>query len=218
MFGGRRISETLIADSVDSVRAAITRGDKAQDIDSIVVTSAVGKEGKSTLASQLAVSFARSGKRTLLVDGDVRNPRQHLVFGVPVDRGLCEVFRGEIPIADAIQATPADNLWILPAGRYDMSTLHGLSGRSVGEIMEQLRSQYDFVIVDCGPVLTGPEPMIFGQYVSGAVLSCRQDFSSLEKIDEAQRRLRNIGIRILGAVINGAMAESRQTQLALPAH
>ncbi len=218
LFGAKgRRRETLLGDCVDSVRAALTRGDKANDIDSVIVTSAVGKEGKSTLASQLAVSFAKSGKKTLLVDGDLRNPRQHLVFGMMADRGLCDVLRHDVRVEDVVQATPSENLWILPAGTWDVGSYQGLSGNSVSAILTQLRSQFDFMVVDSGPVLIGPEAMIFGQYVSGAIFATRQDHSSIEKIDEAQRRLRSVGIRVLGAVINGATADARHHLVALPA-
>ena len=195
-FGGPRFNESLVGDYVDSIRAAITRGDKAKDVDSVLVTSATGKEGKTSLASQLAVSFARGGKRTVLVDGDVRNPHQHLVFGLPADRGLCDIIRGEATVQDVVQATPAENLWILPAGHFDISSQHGLNGQVVGDLLADLRDQFDFVVIDSAPVLTGPESMMYGHYISGAILVTRQDFSSLDKVDEAQRRLRSVNIRI----------------------
>jgi capsular exopolysaccharide synthesis family protein len=199
------------------VRASLTRGDKSNDIDSVIVTSALGKEGKTTVASQLAVSLARSGKKTVLVDGDVRNPRQHQIFGMAADRGLCDVLRGDATLEDVVQATPSENLWILPAGATASASFQSLSGNDVGGVLTQLRAQFDFVVVDTAPILTGPDAVIFGVHVSGAVIATRQDHSSIEKIDEAQRRLRSVGIRVLGAVINGAFAESRGNVLSLPA-
>jgi capsular exopolysaccharide synthesis family protein len=214
--GSGRGRGALLSDCVDSVRAALTRGDKASDIDSVIITSAVGKEGKSTVASQLAVSMAKSGKKTVLVDGDLRNPRQHVVFGIPLDRGLSDILRGEATLEEVVQATPSENLWILPAGAARPGSSQGMSGNTIGKLINQLRSQFDFVIIDIAPVLTGPDAVIFGVHVSGAVFATRQDHSSIEKVDEAQRRLRSVGIRILGAVINGAASESRGV-LALPA-
>lgn len=196
-----------ITDSIDSIRAAIMYG--RAGIRSILVTSAVGQEGKSTVASQLAVSLARSGLKTVLVDGDVRGPSQHAVFGLPPDRGLCDVLRNQVDLPSVVQATPAENLWILPAGRCDQAAFHALAGPSLTTVMQHLKEQFDFVVVDSGPVLTGPEPMIFGQHVDGAVLSSRRDISQVPKVEEAFSRLRSVGIPVIGSVVNGIASETR---------
>ncbi len=208
--------EAQVADCIDSIRAAIDYGNRGKKINSIVITSALGHEGKSTLASQLAVSLARGGRRTLLIDGDVRNPQQHVVFGLPGDRGLCDVLRGQAPLEEVVQATPAENLWILPSGRCDTVAFQALAGPATGVTLERLRSQFDFIVIDAGPVLTGPEALIFGQHVDGAVISTRRDFSRLPKVDEATRRLRSVGVHVIGAVVNGVHAESRTNMVALP--
>ncbi len=215
--GSTRQREFLVATSVESIRAAITRGDRATDMNSVMVTSATGKEGKSTVASQLAVSLARSGRRTVLVDADIRHPQLHLFFGLPGDRGICDVLRGQATIDEVTQTTPSENLWILPAGRVDASSFQGLSGASIGQLVDQLRRKYDFVIIDTAPVLTGPEPLVFGHYVQGTVLTARKDISCIDKIDEAFRRLQSVGIRVLGSVILGGKSEVRSDRLSLPA-
>ncbi len=208
LFGNAR--ENDVVDSIDSVRAAITYNARGKKIQSVVITSALGGEGKSTVASQLAVSLARGGKRTLLIDGDVRNPQQHVVFGMPADRGLCDVLRGTLQLEEIVQATPAENLWILPAGRCDTAAFQALAGQGLGIAMERLTAQFDFVVVDSGPVLTGPEALIFGQFVDGAILSTRRDVSRINKVDEAKRRLEPVGIHIIGTVVNGTNTDSRR--------
>lgn len=209
--------EVLMANSVDSIRAAITRGDRATEINAVLVSSAGPKEGKSTVASQLAVSLARSGRRTVLVDADIRRPQLHLMFGLPGDRGVCDVLRGEAVADQLSQATPAENLWVLPAGRYDPVTLRGLNGPAIGAMIDNLRAKFDFVVIDSAPILSSPEPLVFGQYVSGVVISARRDFSCITKIDDATRRLQSVGIRVLGSVILGGRAEARPDRVALPA-
>lgn len=213
LFGGGSSREMAITDSVDSIRTTMLYGGNSMsDVKSIVVTSAVGGEGKSTIASQLAVSLARSGRRALLIDGDLRNPQQHAVFGLPLDRGLCEVLRGDASIDEVIQATAAEGLWIMPAGQCDLVSLQALAGQSVGAILDKITAQFDFVIVDSGPVLTGPEAMIYGQYLDGAVISTRRDVSRLPKVQEAFQRLQSVDIRVIGAVVNGTAPEIRPTK------
>ncbi len=215
LLGGGGNREAIVADSVDSLRAAITYGKDGQKIQSVMITSATGQEGKSTVASQLAVSLARSGMRTLLIDGDVRKPQQHAVFGLPADLGLSDVLREESSLEETVQATPAENLWILPAGRCDAVAYRALSGGILTDLMNRLNSQFDFIVVDSGPVLMGPEPLIFGQHVNAAVISTRRDVSQLPKVDEAYRRLQVVGIHVIGAVANGVGAEARPNRLAL---
>jgi capsular exopolysaccharide synthesis family protein len=215
LLGGRTTSETVIADSIDSIRAAIMFGAPGKEVKSVLVTSAVGHEGKSTIASQLAVSLARSGRRTLLIDADVRNPQQHAVFGLPLDRGFCDVIRGQANLEEVVQATPAEGLWILPAGRCDLATMQAMSSPVVPAIMDRVAEQFEFVILDSGPVLTGPEAMIYGQHVDAAILATRRDVSRVPKVDEASRRLQSVGIHVIGAVVNGARSDVRSNQLAL---
>ena len=215
LLGGRTTSETVIADSIDSIRAAIMYGAPGKEVKSVLITSAVGHEGKSTIASQLAVSLARSGRRTLLIDADVRNPQQHAVFGLPLDRGFCDVIRGQASLEEVVQATPAEGLWILPAGRCDMAAMQAMSGPVVPAIMDRVAEQFEFVILDSGPVLTGPEAMIYGQHVDAAILATRRDVSRVPKVDEAFRRLQSVGIHVIGAVVNGARSDVRSNQLAL---
>ena len=217
LLGGRGLSETVIADSFDSIRAAIMYGAPGRDIKSVLVTSAVGHEGKSTVASQLAVSLARAGRRTLLVDADIRNPQQHAVFGLPLDRGLCDVIRGQASLEEVIQATPAEGLWILPAGRFDNVVMQAISGPAFSQTMDRLREQFDFVILDSGPVLTGPGAIICGQNVDAAIISTRRDVSRLPKVEEAHRRLQSVGVYVIGSVVNGTKPDVRANQIALTA-
>ncbi|MEM8680480.1 MAG: CpsD/CapB family tyrosine-protein kinase, partial [Planctomycetota bacterium] len=213
--GNKGNREAVITDAIDSIRAAITYGERGKATRSVVVTSAVGEEGKSTVASQLAVSLARGGRRTLLLDGDIRNPAQHAVFGLPGDRGLCEVLREQADLEDVVQTTPAENLWILPAGRCDALAFRAFSSDALSAIMERLSTQFDFIVVDSGPVLTGPEALIFGQYVDGAILSTRRDISQLPKVDDAYRRLQSVGVHVIGSVVNGIDGTVRSSALAL---
>ncbi len=206
---------SAITDSIDSIRAAISYGRSGTN--SVVVTSAIGQEGKSTVASQLAVSLARSGLKTVLIDGDVRKPTQHAVFGLPPDRGICDVLRGQAELQSVVQATPAENLWILPAGRCDQVAFQALSAAPLSAIMQELKDQFDFIVVDGSPVLTGPEALIFGQFVDGAVVSTRRDVSQLEKVEEAYSRLKSVGIPVIGAVVNGIVSETRNRLVAMAA-
>ena len=156
----------------------------------VLVTSAATMEGRTTVASQLAASLARAGRRTLLVDGDVRRPALHALFDVPLEDGLCEVLRAEVDVADVIRPTHAEGLWLLTAGYCDVDAIHALATEQMQPVFEKLRAEYDFIIIDGAPVLGMSDALIFGQYSDGAILSVRRDFSQMPKINEAARLLR----------------------------
>jgi capsular exopolysaccharide synthesis family protein len=178
-----------------------------------MVTSALGQEGKTTVASQLAVSLARSGRRTLLIDGDVRNPQQHVVLGMAMQRGLCEVLRSEATLDEVVKATPAEGLWALCAGYRDANTDQALASPVLGRLFQELRSRFDLIVVDTGPVLTNPDAMLIGQHVDAAVISVRRDVSRLPKVNEACGRLQAVGVHVVGAVLNGAGIDVRAGEL-----
>jgi len=207
--------DDVLTESIDSIRTALLHSRKEDPIQSVMITSATGLEGKTTLAAQLAVSLARSGRRTLLIDADMHNPQQHLVFGKTFDRGFCELLRGQYELEDVIQPVSSEGLWLISTGYCDQASVQALAGEILGKIMHDIRSQFDFIVMDCGPVLTGADPLLLGQYADTTVFSVRRDVSKITKITEASDRLRSVGIPILGAVVNGIAAEVRRTRLQL---
>lgn len=196
--------QTMILESVDSIRTSLIHTLHSPGGSVVLITSAHPHEGKTTVASQLASSLARSGKRTLLVDGDLRHPGAHMVLGMPMDRGLAEILRGEAELDDVVRPTQAENLWFLSAGQICRTSIQALSRKRVPEVLESLRSGFDFVVIDSSPVLSVADARLLGQHVDGAVLSVLKDVSQIPQVYEACELLRAVGIRLLGAVVNGA--------------
>ncbi len=213
---GRRAVELSLVRSIDSVRTTLLLSKHANPYQVIMVTSALGQEGKTTIASQLAVSFARSGRRTLLVDGDTRNPQQHVVLGMPMQQGLAEVLRSEATLDEVLKATPAEGLWVLTAGYRDSHTDQYMNLPVMPKLFEELRARFDTIIVDTSPALTNPDAMLIGQNVDATILSVRRDVSRLPKVKDAHDRLRSVGIHVVGAILNGAPIDIRENELRAP--
>jgi capsular exopolysaccharide synthesis family protein len=206
-----------LTESIDSIRTQLMHDSTSKRRQVVMVTSAATMEGRTIVASQLAASLARAGRRTLLVDGDVRRPALQSLFDVPLEDGLCEVLRAEVDVADVIRPTHAEGLWLLTAGYCDVDAIHALATEQMQPVFEKLRSEYDFIVIDGAPVLGMSDALIFGQYCDGAIISVRRDVSQLPKINEAAATLRSVGIRLIGAVVNGVQTKSddRVTQLRL---
>ena len=215
--GGLRGSslESVLIESIDSIRTALLCHNGDNPVNVVMVTSATAQEGKTTLAGQLAISLARSGRRTLLVDGDLHNPQQHYVFGLPFGRGFCELLRNEATVDEVVQHVSAEGLSLISAGYCDQASLRALARERAQNVVKQLRSDFDFVVVDGGPVLVGADPLLLGQYADTALISVRRDVSRIPKVNEACDRLRAVGVHIMGAVLSGAGVEFRQRKLEL---
>ena len=135
----RRTIEVSLTRSIDSIRTSLLFAKKQQPYEVIMVTSALGQEGKTTVASQLAVSFARSGRRTLLIDGDIRNPQLHVVLGMQHDKGLCDLLRSDVTLDDVVRPTPAEGLWFLGAGYRDVNTDQYMASPVMSKMFAELR-------------------------------------------------------------------------------
>lgn len=200
---GAALISGLMSESIDSVRTMLLHGVRSKNSQVILVTSAMEQEGKSTVASQLAASLARCGKRTLLVDGDLRRPAAHLLFDMSNETGLSEVLRGEAELEEVVQPTQAPDLWLLPAGQCDLQAVQSLAAQKARDVCEKLRARFDFIIVDSGPVLAYADTLLLGQIVDAAILSVLRDVSRTPKVYEAFEKLASVNVDVLGAVVGG---------------
>ena len=174
-----------------------------------MVASAVSGEGKTSLASHLAASLARGGRRTLLVDGDLRNPAVHQLFGLSAGPGFAELLRGEVEPVQVVQNTPLENLSVLAAGAADRRALQALAQDGVVRtVFDELKEQYDFLIVDVSPVLPVADALLIGEHADAVLLSVLRNVSRLPAVHAAQQRLAALGIRVLGAVVIGEGLEA----------
>jgi capsular exopolysaccharide synthesis family protein len=171
----------------------------------VLITSALGSEGKTTLATQLAGRCANAGLSTLLIDADLRNPSLSQMLDVPDGPGLVEVLQGEATPEEALVVIDSGGgFHLLPAGNVVADPSRLLHGERLGTVLSQLRAGFDIVIVDAPPVLPVPDALMLGRWTDGAVLAVRHDSSRFPMVERAYRRLANVGITILGAVVNGA--------------
>ena len=111
----------------------------------------------------MAASLARAGRKTLLIDADLRHPRAHLVFGLDNEEGFCELLRGDVAADDVIRPTPADNLWMVTAGRCCANAVMALGKEKVGRVLGQLEARFEFIVIDTGPVLKVADALLVGR-------------------------------------------------------
>jgi capsular exopolysaccharide synthesis family protein len=197
----------LLVESVDAARSLLLHAARQEATRVVMITSAVKGEGKTTLAGHLATSLARAGRRTVLVDCDLRNPAVHRLFDVPVDPGLSEVLLGQIATDDVVRPTVANGLWVVSAGGCDPQAVQAVASGGLGPIFDWLRQRFDFVIVDTAPVLPVADTLSVSDHVDATIFSVMRDVSRGPRVYAAYERLASLGVRVLGAVIAGGLAD-----------
>ena len=211
----KRSNAGEIAESVDGVRTVISQtGRDAPKV--ILVTSAVEHEGKTTFAAQLAASLARSDKRTLLLDGDLRHPNVHLALELDLRAGLPELLRGEIGNDEAVQPTAIEGLFAVTGGTCDYAAITALSRPELGNVIKGFRESFDHVVIDAGPGLAFADTLLLGQLSDVAIVATMRDVSRVPLISAAIDKLRGVGVRVLGTVVNGVSDSGSRRRYASP--
>lgn len=197
----------LFEESIDGLRTYLSLVTSLQDMKVLAVASAISREGKTSLAAQLAISIATSsGEPTLLVDGDLRSPDIHRIFGIDRSPGVVETLHGQVPLEDAIDTSFSDHLHLLTAGRCDISPHRLLGNGKFASLIKRLREKYRHIIIDTPPILAASEALVMARAADAAILCVRRDFSRLDQVQEAYSRLQSAGVNAAGAVINGIPA------------
>jgi capsular exopolysaccharide synthesis family protein len=197
-----------LTEAIDALRTVLMHSPRVEGARVVLITSAIGGEGKTTLASHLAASLARAWRKTLLIDGDLRKPAAHTQFDLPLEPGLSEALRGEVEYDDTIKPTMTSRLWLMPAGKVDGHSLQALAQDGLGGVFEHLKEQYDFIIVDTSPVLLAPDGLLLAQQADTVLLSVLRDHSRLRAVYAAEQKLESLGIRVLGTVMIGEKTET----------
>ena len=198
-----RVWRLRLTESVDGIAARLLCKAEPGQARVMLVSSAMPGEGKTTLATQLAMSLARHLRRTLLIDFDLRRPVLDGVFGQPLEPGVCDALRGKSDVGGLVRPTSTEHLSLLTAGRWDRLALASLANGATAGLFQQLRRQFDFVIIDSSPILPVAEARFVSQHVDAVVLSVFRDVSEYPKIQAACEILEAFGARDIEAVVTG---------------
>jgi succinoglycan biosynthesis transport protein ExoP len=202
--GGGRGEQDLsgFGESVRTLRNSILLGNFDRHYRSLLVTSAAPGDGKTTTAANLAAAHAEQGKRTLLIDGDLRRPSVHRNFNLPSVVGLSNALLGEISWREALVQTAAlPHLYILPAGPPSRRA-SDLVGRGLAELLEEAASEYDLVILDAPPLLGFAEPLQMATAVDGVLVVARAGRTSRKAVASVLATLTRLRAKVVGLVLN----------------
>ncbi len=187
------------AEAYQSLRTNIEFASLAQPLHTLLIASIDQQTDKSMALANLAVVMAQAGDRVLVVDGDLRRPMQHEIFGVPNQTGLTSwLLNGGEPV---IQKTQIERLQILPAGPPTNSPAALLSQKRVENALATLRGMADYILCDAPPVLAVTDAALWASKVDGVVLLLNAGGTKREHAQRAQSLLEKVQARIIGAVL-----------------
>lgn len=174
----------------------------------IMITSSNQGEGKTTIASNLAVSLAQASRRTLLLDCDMRQSRISELFGLhDALPGLVDYLAGQAQPADILHITSVSNLHVIRSGSSSPNPAELLGSQKMADLMVLLAKEYDYVIVDSPPVMPVADSLILSKHVSAVVVVARSGVTQKSALREAISRLHTVGAKILGTVVNDVVKE-----------
>jgi protein-tyrosine kinase len=170
----------------------------------LAVVSPGSGEGRSYITANLAVLFSQLGKRTLLIDADLRRPRQHHIFGLPGRIGLSGVLAGRIGWDAVCEIKGLPDLWVLPAGAIPPNPQELLARPGFAKLIQALRSSYDVILVDTPAAENCADASTIATRAGAALMLACRDATSVPRVASLAEDLRQFGVTIVGAVLNGA--------------
>jgi capsular exopolysaccharide synthesis family protein len=198
---------SLAAEAYKSIRTNIEFHRRQRHVQVILVTSPHSGDGKSTTASNLAISLAQSGKSVLLVDADLRRPSLHTIHHRERTSGLTLFLKDLLPLKCVIQPTAIDHLSFLAAGPGVSNPAELLGSPRFREFLAEVRQSYDMIVLDSSPLLAVTDPLIIGAVSDGVVLVARALTLHRHEGEQTAELLTSVGAPVLGTVVNGFTRE-----------
>jgi len=192
-----------MAESFRSLRTSVLLSTAPRPPQSLLVTSAQVGEGKTSTASNLAMSFAQRGGPVLIIDADLRRPSIARTMGVPNEKGLSSFLTGAHSLEDVlIQYERVPNLWILPAGPRPPDPAELLSSHMMEATLKDLLKRFTQIVIDSPPLLLVTDAVVLSAMVDGVILVVASGSTARGALTRAHRILENAGSRVLGMVLN----------------
>lgn len=180
-------------------------------IQTLLVTSTSGADEKSIALANLAVTFAQSGNKTILVDTDLRQPSQHEIWGVTNSAGITQMMLDQAAMANPpLHDTGIENLTLLTSGDLPPNPADVLSSQRMNEIIGVLKARAAYVLFDAPPALAASDAIVLSTKVDGVLLVVRANETRRDRVVEARERFEQVHSRVVGAVLTNAPREQKR--------
>ncbi len=192
------------AEAMRAIRTAVVFSSAADGSRTVVVTSTAPSEGKTLVSTNLASALGQAEQRTLVIDGDMRRPRVHDVFGCAQEPGLSNVLVGTAQLRTAIRQTSNPHLSVMPAGHIPPNPAELLGSAKYRRLLEELGQDYDWIVIDAPPVMAVTDAAVVSNGASGVVFVIGAEMTPRRTAQTAIEQLTSARAKIIGAVLNRA--------------
>lgn len=193
---------STVAEAYRSLRTSIQYAGLDKPIHTMVITSSAPQEGKSTTSSNIAIVMAQLGKRTLLVDTDLRRPVINGIYGLEREPGLTNVLFNRISLDEAVKPTDVENLFILPCGVVPPNPAELLGSVRMKVLIEEMKSKFDLIIFDTPPVIAVTDAVLLGMNTDAMLVIARADVTKSDALMRGIDSIERTGAKVLGVVLN----------------
>lgn len=195
-------SPFAVKEAYSAIRTNLLFMQKGEKCPVFVVTSPTANNGKTINSINLAISFAQMGKKTLLIDGDMRNPTVHRMFSIPVKNGLSEILAGLTDNSITVSKTDVENLSVLTSGKIPPNPAELIASPRMDKLLDFVKEHYDCVFIDTPPVNIVTDATAFSQKTTGYILIVKSDMTDIADVKASVSNLQAIGGNILGFILN----------------
>lgn len=197
-----------LAEAMRMVRTRFERLAEEKGYHTILVTSSIPGEGKTTVSVNLALSLAEKGKKVLLIDGDLQNPSVSRTLQMDQQHvGLREALTGRAELNEVIQSVDGSGLFVITSGRVTRESTELLGSEKMADLLEQVKAYADYVIIDTPPAMVLGDSLALARTVDGCIYVVRSDYARRSIILDGFSQMADYGCRIIGAVLNASPAE-----------
>ncbi|MBN2183175.1 MAG: polysaccharide biosynthesis tyrosine autokinase [Sedimentisphaerales bacterium] len=193
---------SIIAEAYRTIRTSVFFGVPKDKAKTILITSPAPSDGKTTLVSNLAIAMAQAGQRILILDADLRKPKQHKIFNVNNEPGITSVLAGTTRLDEAVQPGPVKGLDILPCGPQVPNPSEILNSETFARVLESLVKCYDRILIDSPPVVPVADSQVIAARCDIVLLVVRAEKSTRRLILRARDNIVSVGGRLLGTIVN----------------
>ncbi len=191
-----------VSEAFRSLRTNIQFANVDRNMKAIAFTSTIPGEGKTVVASNLAVAMAQNGKNVLMIDCDMRKARLHKIFMLSNSRGLADMLLEGGDKGAYIQAVGLDNLHVLTAGHIPSNPSELLNSHAMRGLVESLKDKFDYIFFDTPPVTPVTDAVILSTYVDGVIMVVGSGKTDIDLAKRSKESLKAVGANILGVVLN----------------
>ncbi|MCG7333050.1 CpsD/CapB family tyrosine-protein kinase [Salinicoccus roseus] len=199
-----------VSEQFRTVRTNIMYSNIDTEIKTVLVTSATPGAGKSTTAANLAVAYAQSGKRTVLIDADLRRPTMHYTFEMTNQRGMSTAIVNDVPVENIVRETEIEDLDLITSGPIPPNPSELLSSNKMTHLLKTFSMHYDMVIIDSPPLLAVTDAQVLSKITDGTVLVTNVAANNRDRLQDAKNLLVKADANILGVVMNNKKMDTKK--------